>query len=102
MKLKQKIFGSFRSEERARQFCRIRGYLATLRKQGLNVWDALLNVFVGQPQSPLPQPKSLSKKDRFTSKWIAQKPLSKLLKIFSRRGSLYPQTLADQKQLTEE
>jgi transposase len=57
MKLKQKISGSFRSEAGARQFCRIRGYLATLRKQGLNVLDALLDVFAGNPQSPLPQPK---------------------------------------------
>lgn len=37
MKLKQKISGTFRSADGARQFCRIRGYLATLRKQGLNV-----------------------------------------------------------------
>jgi transposase len=57
MKLKQKISGSFRSEAGARQFCRIRGYLTTLRKQGLNVLDALLDVFAGHPQSPLPQPK---------------------------------------------
>lgn len=56
MKLKQKISGSFRSEEGARQFCRIRGYLATLRKQGLNVLDALLDLFSGIPKSPLPQP----------------------------------------------
>jgi transposase len=56
MKLKQKISGSFRSENGARQFCRIRGYLATLRKQGLNVLDALLDLFAGNPQSPLPQP----------------------------------------------
>ncbi|UIE37562.1 IS66 family transposase [Leptodesmis sichuanensis] len=56
MKLKQKISGSFRSEDGARQFCRIRGYLATLRKQGLNVLDALFNLFAGNPQSPLPQP----------------------------------------------
>lgn len=56
MKLKQKISGSFRSEEGARQFCRIRGYLATLRKQGLNVLDALLDLFAGNPKSPLPQP----------------------------------------------
>jgi transposase len=57
MKLKQKISGSFCSEAGARQFCRIRGYLASLRKQGLNVLDALLDVFAGHPQSPLPQPK---------------------------------------------
>lgn len=57
MKLKQKISGCFRSEAGARQFCRIRGYLASLRKQGPNVLDALLNVFAGHPQSPLLQPK---------------------------------------------
>jgi transposase len=56
MKLKQKISGGFRSEDGVRRFCRIRGYLATLRKQGLNVLDALLNLFSGHPQSPLPQP----------------------------------------------
>ncbi|MBE9111779.1 IS66 family transposase [Nodosilinea sp. LEGE 07298] len=56
MKLKQKISGGFRSEDGARRFCRIRGYLATLRKQGLNVLDALLNLFSANPQSPLPQP----------------------------------------------
>lgn len=56
MKLKQKISGSFRSADGARQFCRIRGYLATLRKQGLNVLDALFNLFAGNPQSPLSQP----------------------------------------------
>jgi len=32
MKLKQKISGGFRSEDGARRFCRIRGYLATLHK----------------------------------------------------------------------
>jgi transposase len=56
MKLKQKISGGFRAEDGVRRFCRIRGYLATLRKQGLNVLDALLNLFSGNPQSPLPQP----------------------------------------------
>ena len=56
MKLKQKISGTFRSADGARQFCRIRGYLATLRKQGLNVLDALFNLFAGSPLSPLPRP----------------------------------------------
>ena len=56
MKLKQKISGSFRSADGARQFCRIRGYLATLRKQGLNILDALFNLFAGSPLSPLTQP----------------------------------------------
>jgi transposase len=56
MKLKQKISGCFRSEEGAQRFCRIRGYLATLRKQGHNVLDALIEVFSGNAQSPLLQP----------------------------------------------
>ena len=57
MKLKQKISGCFRSEDGAKKFCRIRGYLATLRKQGHNVLDALIDLFSGNSQSPLPQPK---------------------------------------------
>lgn len=56
MKLKQKISGCFRSEEGARCFCRIRGYLSTLRKQGRNVLDALVRLFSGNPLSPIRQP----------------------------------------------
>ncbi|MEB3336824.1 MAG: transposase [Leptolyngbyaceae bacterium] len=56
MKLKQKISGCFRSEAGAKQFCCIRGYLATLRKQGHNLLDALMDLFSGHPQSPLSQP----------------------------------------------
>lgn len=56
MKLKQKISGCFRSEAGAEKFCRIRGYLSTLRKQGHNLLDALVDLFSGNSQSPLPQP----------------------------------------------
>jgi transposase len=56
VKLKQKISGTFRSESGARMFCRIRGYISTLRKQGLNVLDALISLFSGHPQSPISQP----------------------------------------------
>lgn len=56
MKLKQKISGCFRSEEGAKRFCRIRGYLSTMRKQGRNIMEALVGLFSGHPQSPLPQP----------------------------------------------
>jgi transposase len=49
MKLKQKISGTFRSSEGAHGFCRIRGYLSTLRKQGIQVLDALRLVFMETP-----------------------------------------------------
>jgi transposase len=57
VKLKQKISGTFRSESGAQMFCRIRGYISTLRKQGFNVLDAFISLFSGHPQSPIPQPK---------------------------------------------
>jgi hypothetical protein len=38
-------------------FCRIRGYISTLRKQGFNVLDSFISLFSGHPQSPIPQPK---------------------------------------------
>ncbi|NJK52158.1 MAG: transposase [Leptolyngbyaceae cyanobacterium SU_3_3] len=56
MKLKQKISGCFRSLVGAQQFCRIRGYISTLRKQGVPVLDALKSVFLGNPVLPLLQP----------------------------------------------
>ena len=56
MKLKQKTSGCFRSVDGARMFCRIRGYLSTLRKQTQPILDALICVFSGQPVSLAPQP----------------------------------------------
>lgn len=41
MKLQQKISGTFRSIEGAVAFCRIRGYISTIRKNSLNVMDAI-------------------------------------------------------------
>ncbi|KAM3114682.1 IS66 family transposase [Phormidesmis sp. 146-33] len=52
MKLKQKISGGFRSVAGAQQFGRIRGYISTLKKQGLNVLEALTQVFLGNPTLP--------------------------------------------------
>ena len=52
MKVKQKVSGCFRSEAGARFFCRLRGYIATLRKQGLPLLPALQSVFSGQPLMP--------------------------------------------------
>jgi transposase len=49
MKLQQKISGTFRSIEGALAFCRIRGYISTIRKNGLKVMDAILAALNGAP-----------------------------------------------------
>jgi transposase len=55
VKVQQKISGCFRSSAGAKAFCRIRGYISTIKKQGRNVMVALSSVFAGQPLSPLPE-----------------------------------------------
>ena len=52
MKVQQKISGCFRSQVGAEQFCRLRSYTSTIRKQGLNVWEALGSLFDGDPLMP--------------------------------------------------
>jgi transposase len=49
MKVQQKISGTFRSSRGAVAFCRIRSYIATSRKMGLNVIESLSSVFNGEP-----------------------------------------------------
>jgi transposase len=53
MKVKLKVSGCFRSEEGADAFCRIRGYISTMRKQGHNVLAVLRSVVEGTPTRPL-------------------------------------------------
>lgn len=48
-KVQQKISGTFRSTDGARTFCRIRGYISTVRKSSLSVIDAIQAVFEGDP-----------------------------------------------------
>jgi transposase len=52
MKVQQKISGGFRSAEGAHAFGRIRGYLATMRKQAQPMLAAIENVFLGHPVVP--------------------------------------------------
>jgi transposase len=52
LKVQQKISGGFRSEEGAHCFGRIRGYLATMRKQAQPMLTAIENVFHGHPVVP--------------------------------------------------
>ena len=50
-KVQQKVAGTFRSETGATAYCRLRSYLATMRKQGRGMLNALTAVFEGSPLS---------------------------------------------------
>ena len=52
LKVQQKVSGCFRSDAGATAFACLRGYLATLRKQGQALLAALETVFTGQPLYP--------------------------------------------------
>ena len=52
MKLQQKISGTFRSEDGAANFCRVRGYISTVKKHNLPVLTSLVRAFKGAPFTP--------------------------------------------------
>lgn len=52
MKVREKISGCFRTKNGAERFCRIRGYISTMRKQGISVADALRQAVSGTPIVP--------------------------------------------------
>jgi len=52
VKVKQKVSGSFRTQSGADNFCAIRSYISTVRKQGLNVIDAIYDAFIDCPFIP--------------------------------------------------
>jgi transposase len=47
-KAKQKISGGFRSEDGAKAFARIRGFVSTAKKRGKSIFDGLVAVFKGE------------------------------------------------------
>jgi transposase len=51
LKVQQKTSGCFRTEEGARDFCRVRGYLSTARKKGHPLLQALESVLTRKPLS---------------------------------------------------
>ncbi|WP_342306458.1 IS66 family transposase [Methanolobus sp. ZRKC5] len=51
-KVQQKISGTFRSEQGAKNFCRIRGYVSTVNKNSESVIDAISAIFYGNSFVP--------------------------------------------------
>jgi len=52
VKLQQKISGTFRTGQGAKYFCRIRAYISTVKKNGINVSGALKDAIRGYAFTP--------------------------------------------------
>jgi len=52
-KVREKISGCFRTPLGAERFCRMRGYISTLRKQGMPILSALGQAIAGTPPLPV-------------------------------------------------
>jgi len=52
LKVKQKISGCFRTGVGAEEWCRLRSYVATMKKQGRNVMETIKSVFAGTTIMP--------------------------------------------------
>jgi transposase len=52
LKVKQKISGCFRTEKGAEEFCRLRSYVSTMKKQGHGIMEAINSVYAGETILP--------------------------------------------------
>lgn len=52
LKVKQKISGCFRTERGATEFCRLRSYVSTMKKQGHGVMETIRSLFAGKALMP--------------------------------------------------
>jgi transposase len=52
MKVKQKVSGTFRTQQGAETFCAVRSYISTARKQGHAVLEAIQDALCGKPFMP--------------------------------------------------
>jgi transposase len=52
IKVQQKVSGCFRTDQGVAVFCRLRSYLSTLRKQGIELLSALDHTLSGHPVLP--------------------------------------------------
>jgi transposase len=52
LKVKQKISGCFRTEKGAAEFCQMRSYLSTMKKQGHGTMEVIKSVFAGTKMMP--------------------------------------------------
>ena len=52
LKVKQKICGCFRTERGATEFCRLRSYVSTMKKQGRGVLDVIRSLMAGKVLMP--------------------------------------------------
>ena len=52
LKVKQKIAGCFRTEKGAAEFCQMRSYISTMKKQGYGIMEAIKSVFARETIMP--------------------------------------------------
>jgi transposase len=53
LKVKQKVSGCFRTEKGAVEFCQMRSYISTMKKQGHGIMEAIKSVFAGEAIMPM-------------------------------------------------